>query len=250
MIDGDVLAAEVAVRDEQVAQPPVQVEGDRQRRERDRYRTQHPRDGIPAPKTVVLDGDTGDRRLRGQQRTPDAHDQAGADARRHQPGSAVAKGLHQVVPDEAEREDEVGDVETAAGTRWCGATSGCGAASRKGPTCGASAAAMASSVTKITMTNSTPLLPGTPRPNVEVPRQQQSEEEQRDRDAVAHPVGAGGHETDLGRPEQFPVGGHRGHLPSPTGPVAAGGASSPVPQSADRWTRRGVVRSQCGTLRW
>ena len=34
----------------------------------------------------------------------------------------------------------------------------------------------------------------------EVPRQQQREDEQSDRDAVAHRVGAGGHVADAGRP--------------------------------------------------
>ena len=44
---------------------------------------------------------------------------------------------------------------------------------------------------------------------VEVPRQQQREDEQRDRDSVAHGVGAGGHVADSGRPGNDGRGGGR-----------------------------------------
>ena len=117
---GDVLAAERAVRDEQIAQPPVHVEGHRQRRERDRYRAEHPRGRIPAPKPVVLDGDTGDRRLRREQRAPDAEQQAGPDPRRHQAGSAAAPCLQQLIDDEADGDDQVGERRAAAGSGLSG----------------------------------------------------------------------------------------------------------------------------------
>ena len=193
------MAAEVAVRDEQVAQPPVQVEGDRQRRERNRYRAQHPRDGVPAPKTVVLDGDTGDRRLRGEQRASDTHDQAGADARRHQPGSAVADGLHQVVPDEAEREDEVGDVEEQpyqAGPADVGLRGG---EPERADVWG-QRGGDGEQRHEDDHDEEQAVAAGDAEAELEVPRQQQGEEEQRDRDAVADHVGAGGHVAHAGRP--------------------------------------------------
>ena len=108
-------------------------------------------------------------------------------------------GLHQVVPDEAERDDQVGDAEQQpdpAGAADVGLRGGKperadvrrergGDGEQRHDGDEAEEQAVAA---------------GDAEAEVEVPRQKQREDEQRDRDAVAHRVGAGGHVADAGRP--------------------------------------------------
>ena len=160
---------------------------------------QHPRNRIPASKTVVLDGDTGDRRLRGQQRAPDTHDQAGADAGRHQTGSAVPKGLHQVVSDEAERDNRVGEAEQQpdpAGPADIGLRSG----EPERPDMRCQRRENGEQRHDSDQNEEQAVGAGDTEAEFEVPRQQQRQHQQGDRETVAHPVGAGGYVADTGRP--------------------------------------------------
>ena len=148
-------------------------------------------------KSLSLQGPTGDHGLRGEQCACDAQPHARPGARGHDAGAAVADGLHQVEHDEPEHQDEVRGVEPVPHRRRA-ADVGLRRGEGPRPDVRCERGADGQQGHDDEHHEYQDAAARDADAELDAPRQQRRDDEQRHREPVAHAVGAGGHVADSG----------------------------------------------------